>query len=307
MIRKNTLKRWFDNQVSEELQLNEEAIDWFRIIPFLAIHLCCLLVFVVGFSVTAIVLCVFSYFIRMFAITAFYHRYFSHRSFRTSRKVQFFFAIIGASATQRGPLWWAAHHRHHHINSDRPQDTHSPQAGFIHSHMSWFLKKKNFATNESRIADLKKYPELQFIDRYDILFPILYALTCFLLGYLFKVFWPSLGIDQWQALIWGYFISTVLLMHITFCINSLAHLVGSRTYHTNDNSRNNFVLALLSLGEGWHNNHHCYPGSVKQGFQWWQIDISYYLIKIMEKCGLVWELKYPNNDILENKKIKKTT
>ena len=302
---KNQFIKWLDNEsFKADKYQNSEAVDWFRIIPFIGIHLACFAVIWVGVSPIAVIVCILSYFIRMFAITAFYHRYFSHKTFSTSRTTQTFFAIIGATATQRGPLWWAAHHRHHHAHSDTEEDTHSPREGFISSHISWFLKKKNFATDEKRIPDLKNYPELQFIDRFDILLPVLYAFFMFALGYVLNALFPSLGTSHWQMLVWGYFISTVVLAHVTFSINSLAHVFGKREYETGDDSRNNFLLAILTLGEGWHNNHHCYPRSVKQGFKWWQIDISFYLIKLMEKMGLVWDLKYPNAEFLEKKKIR---
>ncbi len=302
---KQFINKWFDNSKTDvELLPNSEAIDWVRIIPFMAIHLTCLLVFVVGVSWIAVLVCVMSYLIRMFAITAFYHRYFSHKSFKTSRLLQGVFAVIGATATQRGPIWWAAHHRHHHVHADTVEDSHSPRHGFWHSHIKWFLMKKNFPTKSSYVKDLKKFPELAFIDRYDILFPILFATGLFLLGGYLENHYPELNTSAGQMLIWGYFISTVLLSHVTYCINSLAHVFGFRTYETKDDSRNNFILAVFTLGEGWHNNHHCSPGSVKQGFKWWQLDMSYYVLFLMNKVGLIWDLKYPNPTLLEKKQIR---
>ena len=298
------ISKWFDNKVIKTDDNNKDKIDWFRIIPFILIHLACFAVIWVGASATALIVCLVTYLVRMFAITAFYHRYFSHKTFKTHRIIQTIFAAIGASATQRGPLWWAAHHRHHHVHSDTEFDTHSPRHGFLHSHMHWFLKQKNFQTDTDRVKDLNKYPELRFIDRYDILFPIIMALSLFLFGYGLNYFYPTLNTSGWQLVIWGYFISTVLLSHVTFCINSLAHVFGSKSYKTGDDSRNNFLLAILTLCEGWHNNHHCSPGSVKQGFKWWQVDISFYVIKTMEKLGLVWDLKYPNQQLLKKKIIR---
>lgn len=296
------LIKWLDN---ESNKMHKKGIDWTRIIPFIFIHLACFAVIWVGFSTTALIICVLSYLIRMFAITAFYHRYFSHKTFKTSRAIQTIFAVIGASATQRGPLWWAAHHRHHHLHSDEKNDIHSPNKGFLQSHLVWFLKHENFHTNTKRVKDLNKFPELVFIDRFDILFPILLALFLYGIGEMFSYFIPALNTSGWQLVVWGYFISTVLLSHVTYCINSLAHVFGSKQYRTGDDSRNNFVLAILTLGEGWHNNHHCSPGSVKQGFKWWQVDFSFYIIKVMEKMGLVWDLKYPNQKLLAMKKIVK--
>ncbi len=302
---KQFLTKWFDNTQSQiQLLKNPDAIDWTRIIPFIAIHLACFFVLVVGVSWTAVLVCLITYVVRMFSITAFYHRYFSHKTFKTSRPVQFLFAAIGATATQRGPIWWAAHHRHHHIHADSEHDTHSPKHGFWHSHLKWFLMKKNFPTKSQYVKDLKQYPELNFIDRFDILFPILLAVGLFFLGGYLERVHPDLNTSAWQLVIWGYFISTVLLSHITYCINSLAHVFGFRTYDTKDDSRNNFLLAILTMGEGWHNNHHCCPGSVKQGFKWWQLDISYYVLFLMNKLGIIWDLKYPNQMVLNKKAIR---
>lgn len=304
-LMKHLITKWFDNTQSQVEQLdNPDAIDWTRIIPFLAIHLTCLFVIAVGFSWVAVLVCLLSYLLRMFAITAFYHRYFSHKTFKTSRFVQAFFAIIGATATQRGPIWWAAHHRHHHIHADSDQDSHSPRHGFWHSHLKWFLMKKNFSTKARYVKDLQQYPELAFIDRYDILFPIAFAVGLFLLGSQLQLNYPELNTSGWQLVIWGYFISTVMLSHITYCINSLAHVFGFRSYETKDDSRNNFILAIFTLGEGWHNNHHCCPGSVKQGFKWWQLDFSFYVLFVMNKLGIIWDLKYPNQALLDKKVIR---
>ncbi|RDX35838.1 acyl-CoA desaturase [Kangiella sp. HD9-110m-PIT-SAG07] len=285
------MKQWFDNKAVGSQA--EDIVDWPRVIPYILLHLTCLMVFVVGVSWIAVVVFAASYFVRMFAITAFYHRYFSHKSFKTSRFMQAFFGFIGATSTQRGPLWWAAHHRHHHKHADTEHDTHSPRDGFLRSHTLWFLTKKNFETNEDRVKDLAKFKELKWLDRYDVIPPIIYAFFILMIGTYIEHVHPALGATKWQILIWGFFISTVVLSHVTFLINSLAHRVGYRSYDTNDDSRNNPLLAILTLGEGWHNNHHQFPGSVRQGIRWWELDISYYLLVVMEKLGLVWDLKKP--------------
>jgi stearoyl-CoA desaturase (delta-9 desaturase) len=288
MIR--SVAAWFNSEAADP-NWQDERIDWARILPFIALHLACLGVLWVGVSWIAVVVAVASYAVRMFAITAFYHRYFSHRTFQTSRPVQFFFALIGAASTQRGPLWWAAHHRHHHKSADREEDPHSPRHGFLWSHMGWFLSRKHFGTDHSQIPDLMKYPELRLLDRYDLLVPVVYAVGMFGLGAGLERFFPELGTSGWQMLVWGYFISTVVLIHVTLTINSLAHVWGRRRYATSDDSRNNWFLALLTLGEGWHNNHHHYPGSARQGFYWWEVDISYYVLRMMSWVGLVKGLK----------------
>ncbi len=299
MSAKQSVASWFktDSSLGEESHHRPEAInqqrqiDWLRILPFIGLHLACLAVFVVGWSWAAVAVFVASYLVRMFAITAFYHRYFSHRSFKTSRTVQFIFAVIGASATQRGPLWWAAHHRHHHKVADQEADPHAPRHGFWWSHAGWFLSRGHFATDHRQIPDLVKYPELRWLDRYDLAVPVVYAVLLFLLGAVLERVAPGLGTNGWQMLVWGYFLSTVVLIHVTLTINSLAHVWGSRRYATRDDSRNNGFLALLTLGEGWHNNHHHFPGSARQGFYWWEIDVSFYMLKLMSWVGLVHDLK----------------
>jgi stearoyl-CoA desaturase (Delta-9 desaturase) len=230
--------------------------------------------------------------VRMFAITGFYHRYFSHRSFKTSRIGQFIFGLLGASAVQRGPIWWAAHHRHHHRYSDKPEDIHSPvQQGFFWSHMGWFMSHKHFAADLSRVKDLLKYPELRFLDRFDIAVPTALGVGVFLLGVLLKHVAPGLGTNGWQMLVWGFFVSTVAVYHGTYTINSLSHVFGRQRYNTGDTSRNNVWLAIITLGEGWHNNHHHYPASVRQGFYWWEFDITFYMLKVMAFFGVIWDLK----------------
>lgn len=270
---------------------NWRDLDWSRFIPFMLFHLACIGVIWVGWSPVAVGVAIALYFLRMFAITGWYHRYFSHRTFRTSRAVQFIFAIVGNAAAQRGPLWWAAHHRHHHRHSDEEDDVHSPhRQGFWWSHLLWISSHSNYATNYKAVHDLAKYPELRFLDRYHMLVPFLLAVAMLGLGAGLNAAYPSLGTSGLQMLVWGYFVSTIVLLHATVTINSLAHVWGNRRYETSDQSRNNFWLALITLGEGWHNNHHHYPGSVRQGFYWWEIDISYYLLRVMAWLGLVWDL-----------------
>ncbi|MBX3694378.1 MAG: acyl-CoA desaturase [Steroidobacteraceae bacterium] len=270
----------------------EDRIDLARVVPFIAMHLACLLAFVVGVSPVAILVAVLAYFVRMFAITGFYHRYFSHRSFKTSRAGQFIFGVLGATAVQRGPLWWAAHHRHHHAYSDRREDPHSPlQHGFLRSHMGWFLGKHGFVPDLRRVRDLLQFPELRWLDRFDVAVPVLLAIGMFALGALLGRVAPQLGTNGWQMLVWGFFVSTVACYHGTYTINSLSHVFGRQRYRTGDSSRNNWFLALITLGEGWHNNHHHYPSAARQGFYWWEIDITYYLLKLMSWLGLIWDLK----------------
>jgi stearoyl-CoA desaturase (delta-9 desaturase) len=284
---------WFDT--SKVIDASSDAankIDWLRVVPFIGVHLMCFGVIWVGFSWFALWVALGLYLIRMFAITAFYHRYFSHKTFKTSRLMQFAFAMIGASAVQRGPLWWAAHHRNHHRHSDQPEDLHSPrQHGFWRAHMGWFMTPNGFVTHSERIPDLNRFPELKWVDRFDVLMPVVLATALFFLGGWLEQAHPELGTSGPQLLIWGFFVSTVVLFHGTVTINSLSHVWGTRRYRTRDDSRNNWFLAIITLGEGWHNNHHHFPGSTRQGFFWWEYDITWYALKVMSWLGLVWDLK----------------
>lgn len=286
------LLRWFDTGQDVAVDAAQaDRVDWLRVIPFIGLHLACLAVFVVGVSWFAVAVAVALYALRMFAITGFYHRYFSHKAFRTSRPVQFAFAVLGAASVQRGPLWWAAHHRHHHRHADTEHDIHSPRHGFWRSHMTWFLTPRGFGTNHDAIKDLTRFPELRLLDRFDILVPALLAVGLYWLGDTLQSQAPALGTNGPQLLVWGFFVSTIVLFHITVTINSLAHRWGSRRFATRDDSRNNWLLALLTFGEGWHNNHHHFPGSARQGFTWWEIDLTYYALRFLSWFGLVWDLK----------------
>lgn len=273
-----SIAAWFDAD-ARPAATDPRRIDWLRQLPFLAIHAGCLALPWVGVSAAAVGVAIALYALRMFAITAFYHRYFAHHAFRTGRVAQCVFALLGASAAQRGPLWWASHHRHHHVHSDQPQDSHSAlQHGFAWSHLGWFMADGNFRTRTELVKSFAAFPELRFIDRFDALVPLLLVAGLYAAGGL-----------QW--VVWGFCVSTVLLYHATFSINSLAHRFGSRRYATRDGSRNNAWLALLTFGEGWHNNHHHYPASARQGFFWWEIDLSWYGLKLLALLGIVRDLR----------------
>jgi stearoyl-CoA desaturase (delta-9 desaturase) len=271
---------------------SETWADHARGAAFIGVHIMCLGIIWVGWSWAAVSVAAALYLVRMFAITGFYHRYFSHRSFRTSRWFQFLFAMIGNSAAQKGPLWWAAHHRHHHQYSDTEQDVHSPvRRGFFWSHFGWVYAPENLGTRTRLVPDLAKFPELRFLNRFDVLMPTLLGVATFFLGVVLNRLYPELGTNGMQMLIWGFFVSTVVLFHCTAGINSIAHLFGRRRFETKDQSRNNAFLALLTLGEGWHNNHHRYATATRQGFYWWELDITYLGLVFFSKLGLVWDLK----------------
>ncbi len=276
-------------------------IDWIRCVPFILLHLACVCVVWVGWSPVAVSVAAIMYVFHMFVITAFYHRYFSHRAFKTSRIFQFVGALAATSSAQRGPLWWAAHHRHHHLHSDDEHDTHSPsQRGLLMSHVGWFMTKGAFETPERLIRDWNRYPELRFINRFDWIAPLMLAVLLFGLGAILEWIAPSLGTNAWQMFIWGFVVSTVVVYHATYTINSLAHRYGKARYDTGDDSRNNFWLAILTMGEGWHNNHHHYPASARQGFRWWEIDMTYYGLILLSKLGLIWDLRGVPQRVLNN-------
>jgi len=259
-----------------------DALHWTKSMPFFAVHAMALATpFVVPVQGRWVALALGLYAVRMFGVTAGYHRYFSHRAYRTSRAFQLLLAVLGASAVQKGPLWWAAHHRAHHRHSDGPEDVHSPlERGFWWSHVGWILARRYDATNLALVKDLARFPELRWLDRWHLVVPLALAGILFVAGGL-------------PALLWGFFVSTVLLWHGTFAINSLAHVFGRRRYETGDGSRNSLALALVTFGEGWHNNHHFYPSSANQGFFWWELDASYYTLRLLAALRVVRDLRTP--------------
>jgi stearoyl-CoA desaturase (delta-9 desaturase) len=263
-----------------------DRIQWLKSIPFLAVHVVALATpLVAPFAWRWIALAAALYAVRMFAITAGYHRYFSHRTYRTSRAFQLVLAVLGTTAVQKGPLWWAAHHRDHHRFSDGPDDVHSPlQRGFWWSHVGWILSDRYSETREEAIRDFARFPELRFLNRWYLLPPVVLAVAVFLIG-------------GFPLLVWGFFVSTVLLWHGTFTINSLSHVFGARRYKTTDTSRNNFLLALVTCGEGWHNNHHYHQNTANQGWFWWEVDASFYVLRLLSALGLVWDLRLPSESV----------
>jgi len=256
-------------------------------IPFVLVHLACLGAIWTGVTTQALVAAAALYAIRMFAVTGGYHRYFSHRSYKTSRVGQFVIAFLCQTSAQRGVVWWSAIHRHHHLHSDTEHDVHSPRHhGFLYSHVGWIFNPSSWKPDYGTVRDLTKYPELVLLDRFTYL-------PAFTLGF---GMWLWGG---WPMLVVGFFWSTVALYHGTFFINSLAHVHGSQRYLTGDDSRNSLFLALITFGEGWHNNHHHYQSSTRQGFKWWEIDITYYILKALSWTGLVWDLRAPPKAILQ--------
>ncbi|MGE0431532.1 MAG: acyl-CoA desaturase [Planctomycetota bacterium] len=261
---------------------------WWNISSMAAVHLACFLAIFTGVDPLALGICALLYVVRMFGVTAGYHRYFSHRTYKMGRVMQFLMAFLAQTSAQRGVLWWAAHHRHHHKHSDTEEDRHSPKDGFWWSHIGWINADEHIETDLDRIKDFSRFPELRWLDRYHHVPAIVLGTACFL-------------VSGWSGLVVGFVWSTVLLWHGTFTINSLAHVIGTQTYPTNDTSRNHWFLALITLGEGWHNNHHHFQSSTAQGFRWWQLDITWCILWLMSWTGLVRDLTLPPRHVIENR------
>jgi stearoyl-CoA desaturase (delta-9 desaturase) len=257
-------------------------------IAFVLVHLACFAAIWTGITWQSVAICAALYWLRIFAIGAGYHRYFSHRAYATSRAFQLLLALFAQSTAQKSVLWWATQHRHHHLHSDTERDLHSPrQKGFWYSHVGWIFARRQNSLDLTRIADFARFPELMWLHRFELMPAVVLAVICYLLA-------------GWSGLVVGFFWSTVLVFHATFCINSLAHVHGRKRYVTGDDSRNNWFLALFTMGEGWHNNHHAYQSSVRQGFKWWEYDLTYYVLKLLALIRVVWDLKTPPLAVVRN-------
>ena len=267
---------------------HHEDILYPEAVPFVLLHLASFAAIWTGVTWQALVICVVLYFLRIFAIGAGYHRYFAHRAYSTSRVFQFVLAFLSQSTAQKSALWWAAKHRHHHLHSDTELDVHSPRhRGFAYAHLGWIFSTRHRTTDLGKIADFARFPELMLLHKWELTPAVILAVITFLIG-------------GWPGLVVGFVWSTVLVYHGTFCINSLAHVHGRKRYVTGDDSRNNWLLALMTMGEGWHNNHHAFQSSVRQGFRWWEFDPTFYILKGLSWCGVVWNLKTPPEAVLRN-------
>ena len=274
--------------MSADIDNDHDDIIYPSAIPFVLIHLACFAAIWTGITWQALVICVTLYWLRIFAIGAGYHRLFSHRAYSTSRAFQFLLAFLSQSTAQKSVLWWASKHRHHHLHSDTAHDVHSPRhKGFLYSHVGWIFDRKHDRPDMAKVPDLARHPELMWLHKYELAPAVILAVVCFLAA-------------GWSGLVVGFLWSTVLVYHATFCINSLAHVQGSKRYVTGDDSRNNWLLALFTMGEGWHNNHHAFQSSVRQGFKWWEIDPTYYILRGLSWLGIVWDLKTPPEQVLRN-------
>ncbi|MBN2683994.1 MAG: acyl-CoA desaturase [Pontiellaceae bacterium] len=272
-------------------------------LPLLFMHVSCIGVFFVPGGKAAFAIFALMYVVHVFALTAGYHRYFSHKSFKTSRAFQFVLAVLGTSAAQRDPLWWASHHRLHHQTSDTKDDVHSPRHhGFWQAHIGWVMKRELMETNFNRVKDFAKYPELMWLNRHPYAPAIMLAILLLATGAGLNAWQPTWGVSGGQFLFYGFFLSTVAVYHVTFCINSVAHMVGKKRYAIDDDSRNNWLLGLLAMGEGWHNNHHRYSVCTRQGFRWWELDLSYLILRMLQWFHIVWDIREPPKSILQEER-----
>ena len=282
-----------DTSVAASSTASEEFHDdiiYPHTIPFVLMHVACFAAIWTGVTWKAATIGIILYWVRMFGVTGGYHRYFSHRSYKTSRFFQFILAMLAQSSTQKNVLWWAGVHRHHHKHSDTEEDVHSPRhRGFWYSHFGWIFDQKFDKTDTSTVTDLTKYPELRFLQRFEQFPSILLAIVCYAMA-------------GWPGLIVGFVWSTVVLYHCTFFINSLAHVHGKQRYVTGDDSRNNWWLAIITMGEGWHNNHHAYQRAARQGFRWYEVDFTFYILTAMSWVGLVWDLGKPPVEVVRNER-----
>jgi len=269
----------FEPPVRRRVATKLSEYQWLGATPFIAVHLLPLLAFWTGTKWQDWACCVALYWARMFGVTGVYHRYFSHRTYKTSRVFQFLLALLAMSSSQKGVLWWASNHRTHHKLSDKDGDPHDSRRGFWYSHVGWLYDYRE-ATDYSKVRDLARYPELVFLNEYWVIPPVVLGV----------VVWLALG---WSGLLIGFFLSTAILWHGTFTINSLSHMLGTKRYDAGDDSTNNWVLAIVTMGEGWHNNHHHFMGSTRQGFYWWEFDVTYYILRALQAVGLVWDIKEP--------------
>lgn len=268
-------------------------------LPLLFMHISCAGVFFVKGGASAWIVFGAMYLLHVFALTAGFHRYFSHKSFKTSRAFQFILAVLGTTAAQRDPLWWASHHRMHHQHADTASDTHSPRHhGFWWAHIGWVMNRELSETRFERVKDFAKYPELLWLNRHPYAPAVALAVLLFATGALLRHVRPEWGATGPQFLFYGFFLSTVAVYHVTFCINSVAHMFGKKRYDVDDDSRNHWLLGLLAMGEGWHNNHHRYAICARQGFRWWEIDLSYVILRVLQCFRIVWDIREPPKSIL---------
>lgn len=275
------------------------------------LHAASCLAFFIPVTRELVLVAVIGFFVRVFSWEAGSHRYFSHRSFKTTRAFQLFLAVLSAASAQRGPIWWATHHRRHHRFSDKKGDPHSPiQQGFWHAHMGWLFDQDKLSTDLNDAKDLSRYPELVFINKYHYVFPYAVLTAFFVLGHFTSLFGRTgIGIS---AAIWGFFVPTLLSLHSTFLVNTITHgqpikWIRSRRFSTSDASCNSWIFSIPTMGASWHNNHHRYMNSARAGFYWWEMDLTFYVLKALSVLGIVWDLNEVPKKVLQETSMPSST
>lgn len=253
-------------------------------------------------SLELVALMVISFVVRTFGWEAGHHRYFAHRSFKTSRIFQFVLGALGAMSGQRGPLWWAAVHREHHSYADTDKDPHSPlKRGWFFAYLGWLFERPDGQTNYDNVKDWAQFPELVWLNEHHYVFPYFLLCLTFVLGQWTPLFGWGAGIE---AVIWGFCISTALSLQGTHMVNAFAHAQQSgwftyRNYPTDDRSQNHWLLCIVTLGASWHNNHHRYPVAARAGFRWWELDLTFIALRGLAALGLVWDLRAVPGHVLQ--------
>ncbi|KAL2463069.1 Palmitoyl-monogalactosyldiacylglycerol delta-7 desaturase [Forsythia ovata] len=221
----------------------------------------------------------------LFGITLSYHRHLSHKSFKIPKWLEYIFAYCGALAAQRDPIYWVSTHRYHHQFCDTEKDPHSPIRGFWFSHSTWLFDNNSIVAKcgkPNNVGDLEKQPFYKFLERTYLIHPIGLGALLYALG-------------GFPYVVWGMGVRTVFVYHITWLVNSASHTWGKQVWNTGDLSRNNWWLAMITFGEGWHNNHHAFEYSARHGLEWWQVDITWYVIRLLKAIGLATDVKLPTS------------
>lgn len=259
--------------------------DWVTLLFMAAVHGIALLAFLPGnFSWTAVGVALLLHWVTgCLGITLGWHRLISHRSFQVPKWLEYFFLFCGALACQHGPIMWVGLHRHHHAHSDQSNDHHDSNKGFWWSHMGWMLREVPAKQEISRFTrDIATDPVYLFFEKYFLALQILLGVLLYALG-------------GWSFVLWGIFVRMVAVYHCTWLVNSATHKFGYRNYQTDDKSVNCWWVALLTYGEGWHNNHHAFQYSARHGLKWWEIDLTWMTIRLLQRLGLAQKVKLANS------------
>lgn len=279
------------------------------LLPLAGLVMAIVLLWGIAFEWVYLGLLVGLYVLTALGVTVGYHRFFTHKSFKTPRFVGVTLAVLGSMAVEGPVLRWVATHRKHHQHSDQEEDPHSPHGhgggirgmlmGMWHAHMGWLFRSKAFVSERAigsegseysrYVKDLETDPWWRWMSRLFPLWVVLGLLLPALIGGLATMSWTGVLL----GFIWGGLVRVLLLHHVTWSINSVCHIWGTRPFRSHDESRNNAVFGVLAMGEGWHNNHHAFPASARHGLRWWQVDVSYLVIWAMSKVGLASDVRVP--------------